>query len=77
MEREATAWAGQCMFDHQNAGRGENLAMHTAPWDYTRLISVGIQMWADEKRQYTYGTSGFSQATGHYTQVISFKSTKG
>ena len=71
LENEAAMWASNCMFDHQQRGRGENLAMHTAPWDYARLINTGITMWSDEKRQYTYGSSGFSQATGHYTQVSS------
>jgi hypothetical protein len=36
------------------------------------LIAKGIKAWYDEKSLWTWG-SGFSSATGHYTQVCNKK----
>ncbi|KAI9236013.1 MAG: CAP domain-containing protein [Podila humilis] len=64
-------WASQCKPVHSNSREyGENL--------YYDTRNVGIQeavnYWMSEAPKYDYNKPGFSQATGHFTQVV-WKST--
>lgn len=69
LENAALGWAQTCTQGHQNAGYGENLYMYTKNnYPERDLITKGIKAWYDEKSLWTWG-SGFSSATGHYTQV--------
>jgi uncharacterized protein YkwD len=67
----AQAWADRCVFEHSNAGLGENLAQGTG--DYSGANAVND--WYNEISAYDFNSPGFSDATGHFTQVI-WKSTK-
>lgn len=64
----AQQWADNCNFQHSNGGDGENLAMGYATFE------SAIQDWYNEVSQYNYGNPGFSEGTGHFTQIV-WKST--
>lgn len=65
----AQDWANKCVFEHSNNG-GENLAQGDGfpPAQF-------VQNWYDEIGQYDFNNPGFSDGTGHFTQVV-WKSTK-
>ena len=63
----AQEWANQCAFDHSSGNYGENLAMGTTG-AYT--IRDHVQGWYDEIGSYDFGNPGYSDATGHFTQVV-------
>ncbi|KAF4604326.1 hypothetical protein EYR40_001505 [Pleurotus pulmonarius] len=67
-------WANQCKFQHSNGqGKyGENLAAGTGG---SYGFSSGLKSWMDEASKYDYNHPGFSQGTGHFTQVV-WKSSK-
>ncbi|XP_041359634.1 cysteine-rich venom protein VAR8-like [Gigantopelta aegis] len=70
LAREALAWIQHCQMQHQQQGRGENLAMvygHGVNVDM--LVNTAVNGWYQEKNMWRYG-DGFSSATGHYTQMI-------
>lgn len=66
--KTAQAWADRCVFDHDTAsGFGENLAGGS---------EQPTEMWYEEIKDYNFAAPGFSQATGHFTQVVWRNSTK-
>jgi hypothetical protein len=70
LQREAQDWANRCTFSHSGvANRGENLYWGPAG---TNLDSnwAAVRWWYNEINQYNFGNPGFSQKTGHSTQVI-------
>lgn len=71
LAKTAQAWADRCVFEHSNTGLGENLAQGTG--DYSGADAVND--WYGEISAYDFNNPGFSDATGHFTQVI-WKSTK-
>ncbi|GAA5911564.1 hypothetical protein JCM5296_007210 [Sporobolomyces johnsonii] len=76
-------WVDNCKFEHSNGtllagGYGENLygissTAYTA--DTPVNATAGVDAWNDEESQYNYNSPGFSEATGHFTQVV-WKATK-
>ena len=57
----------KCNFAHEQAGRGENLAMNTAS-DVTANIDQAFTDWYNEKNQYNYAGKRCGVSC-HYTQV--------
>ncbi|KAG0650893.1 PRY family cell wall 2 [Hyphodiscus hymeniophilus] len=60
----AASWAGNCVFKHSGGPTGENLAA-----GYTNA-SQGVDAWGLERESYDWAKPGFSEATGHFTQVV-------
>ncbi|KAI8332606.1 CAP domain-containing protein [Chlamydoabsidia padenii] len=62
----AQAWANKCHYGHTNDPRyGENIAMGLHSWEST------MKAWSDdEEGLFDYRHGGFSQATGHFTQIV-------
>ncbi|KAF2967945.1 hypothetical protein GQX73_g5637 [Xylaria multiplex] len=57
-----------CKFAHSGGPYGENLAIGYAN------ATASVEAWGDEARKYNFRRPGFSQATGHFTQLV-WKST--
>ncbi|MDI1493312.1 MAG: hypothetical protein OHK93_005100 [Ramalina farinacea] len=57
-----------CKFAHTGGPYGENLAEGYPD------ITASIDGWGDERQEYNYADPGFSEATGHFTQLV-WKST--
>ncbi|KAF9027970.1 PR-1-like protein [Hymenopellis radicata] len=68
------SWANTCKFQHSISGSkyGENLYATTAKGG--DQIKAAVDSWMHEASKYDYNNPGFSQATGHFTQVV-WKST--
>ncbi|KAJ3564877.1 hypothetical protein NP233_g8000 [Leucocoprinus birnbaumii] len=63
----AASYAAQCNWGHSSGNYGENLyALSTSGG----TIQQAVQSWMDEASQYNYNDPGFSEATGHFTQVV-------
>ncbi|EEA24921.1 hypothetical protein TMatcc_008024 [Talaromyces marneffei ATCC 18224] len=61
----AKQWAEPCDWKHSGGPYGENLAE-----GYTNVTSA-IDAWAIESKEYKYSPpAGFSEKTGHFTQLI-------
>nr|BAI50822.1 hypothetical protein Td16 similar to antigen 5-like protein [Triatoma dimidiata] len=86
--QQASSWARTCEFEHnlptdkQGKQLGQNLALRRSTRPSKAKVSFGYWMknymvkgWFDEVKLYTFG-SGFSTATGHYTQLVWAKSSK-
>jgi hypothetical protein len=58
------SWAKQCHWRHSGGPTGENLALGYAN------ISAAIYAWYHEATLYSYSDPGFSEATGHFTQLV-------
>uniref|UniRef100_A0AB38ZEW3 Venom CRiSP 1 n=1 Tax=Oncocephalus sp. TaxID=2944721 RepID=A0AB38ZEW3_9HEMI len=86
-EKQAFSWASGCVFEHNspkdinNNPMGQNLYMKMSTlredvnatfYEWTDSMVEG---WYNEVRQYRFG-SGFSPATGHYTQLAWAKTAK-
>lgn len=71
LAKTAQAWADRCVFEHSSTNYGENLAQGTG--DYSGADAVND--WYGEISAYDFNNPGFSDATGHFTQVV-WKSTK-
>jgi hypothetical protein len=80
----AQRWANACTRDpmdprrfvHSPAGdrpdQGENLAWGTGNLD----AQTTVDLWYDEVKQYDFSSPGFSEATGHFTQMVWKNSTE-
>ncbi|KAL5365412.1 CAP domain-containing protein [Aspergillus floccosus] len=61
----AQHWADKCQWKHSHGPYGENLA-----FGYPNA-SAAVQAWGDEDALYNYQRpTGFSEATGHFTQLV-------
>lgn len=71
LEQRAADWVRRCVFRHQKAGFGENLAFlsSTGPAvpDSVAIYS-GLRNWYGERRLW-HGGTGHCGASCHYTQV--------
>jgi len=53
-----------CNFSHSGGPFGENIAAGLAN------ATAVVDAWADESALYNFNNPGFSEATGHFTQVV-------
>jgi Cysteine-rich secretory protein family len=61
----ASSWASNCQFEHSGGPTGENLAI-----GYPDMASA-IDAWGNERDLYDFnGPTGFSEETGHFTQLV-------
>jgi len=60
----AQNWSNGCVFQHSGGPTGENLAAGYAN------ASAAVDAWGLERESYNYGKPGFSEATGHFTQLV-------
>ncbi|KAE8445548.1 hypothetical protein EG329_013312 [Mollisiaceae sp. DMI_Dod_QoI] len=62
------AWVSKCLFQHSrgpgDSGPGENIAA-----GYTTLVA-SIDAWGLERVNYDWNNPGFSESTGHFTQLV-------
>ncbi|MCW5801864.1 MAG: hypothetical protein KIT31_05710 [Deltaproteobacteria bacterium] len=68
----AQSWANElksrgCVFGHSGGSFGENLAAGTTGSIDGKSVA---QMWYDEVKLYAFDRGGFSQDTGHFTQLV-------
>ena len=65
----AQSWASHCQWHHSGGPYGENLAA-----GYPN-VATAVDGWGNERAKYNFKTpTGFSEATGHFTQLV-WKST--
>ncbi|KAL2350790.1 CAP domain-containing protein [Cryomyces antarcticus] len=60
----ASSWAQGCQWAHSGGLAGENLASN-----YMNT-SAAIAAWAAEREVYSFQHPGFSETTGHFTQLV-------
>ncbi|KAI1191827.1 CAP domain-containing protein [Nemania serpens] len=53
-----------CAFAHSGGPYGENLALGYAN------ATASVEAWGDEGAKYNFGKPGFTEATGHFTQLV-------
>ncbi|KAH8681832.1 CAP domain-containing protein [Xylariales sp. PMI_506] len=56
--------SSSCAFEHSGGPYGENLAIGYAN------ATASVEAWGDEGAEYDYGNPGFSEQTGHFTQLV-------
>jgi hypothetical protein len=65
----AQSWASHCQFKHSGGPYGENLAAGFPN------VAASVDGWGNERAKYDFQIpTGFSEATGHFTQLV-WKST--
>ncbi|KAG6278366.1 hypothetical protein E4U47_005681 [Claviceps purpurea] len=69
LAQSSQTWANTCNFSHDSGG--EDLAYRTI----FKYWGEFVNMWGGERTQYNYDQPKFSEATGHFTQVV-WKNTK-
>ncbi|KAI5841805.1 CAP domain-containing protein [Morchella snyderi] len=70
MASYATSISAKCVFEHSGGPYGENLAAgYATPED-------AIEAWYAENTSYNYAAGLFSEATGHFTQLVWASATK-
>lgn len=62
--KTATSWSSGCEFKHSGGPTGENLAAGYAN------ASASVDAWGLERESYNWKKPGFSEATGHFTQLV-------
>jgi glioma pathogenesis-related protein 2 len=73
----ATRLAQQRAIEHRpNNNYGENLYMKGGQPPPVVNGRMPVAAWYDEIKGYTFGESGFSPQTGHFTQVVWKETTK-
>lgn len=60
----ATNWVSNCNFSHTGGPYGENLAEGYAN------ATAAVEAWGLERTEYNFGDPGFSEQTGHFTQLV-------
>ncbi|CAF9908609.1 MAG: hypothetical protein ALECFALPRED_004692 [Alectoria fallacina] len=60
----ATSWASKCQFTHSHGPSGENLAEGYAN------VTDAVDAWGDEGSHYDFKKGGFSESTGHFSQLV-------
>lgn len=78
LAKTAATWAAGCVFEHSGSkfgAIGENLAVGAGSgWsDKVEATKQGIKLWADESSKYT---GDYSDASGHWTQMVWKDTTK-
>lgn len=70
----AVEWARRCQFQHSSPGGayGENLYASSNVPD---PVADSVTQWYNEQSSYDFSAGGFSEATGHFTQVVWRSST--
>lgn len=53
-----------CDFEHSGGPYGENLAIGYGN------ATAAVDAWGDEREDYDFGDQGFSESTGHFTQLV-------
>ena len=53
-----------CDFEHSGGPYGENLAM-----GYLN-VTAAVEAWGEEREEFDFGDGGFSEETGHFTQLV-------
>ncbi|CAI7604858.1 unnamed protein product [Penicillium pancosmium] len=67
----AKKWAESCIWKHSDGPYGENLA-----FGYSNA-SAAVEAWGDERKMYDFDKpTGFTEATGHFTQLVWKKTTE-
>ncbi|CAM0143082.1 hypothetical protein VKS41_006158 [Umbelopsis sp. WA50703] len=64
LAKYAQNWSNGCVFKHSGGQYGENLGEGYSSW------KAVVDAWYDEAHLYDYSKPGFSEATGHFTQVV-------
>jgi len=65
----AQSYTEKCLWQHSGSDYGENLA-----GNYDSPTSA-IDGWASEDKMYSYSSPGFTEDTGHFTQLVWKKTT--
>lgn len=61
----ASSWASKCQWKHSGGPTGENLAIGYPD------MTAAIDAWGNERSMYDFsGPTGFSEKTGHFTQLV-------
>ncbi|KXL48636.1 hypothetical protein M433DRAFT_30432, partial [Acidomyces richmondensis BFW] len=60
----AQNYSHQCVFLHSGGPYGENLA------EGFSSVATSVDAWANEENEYDYADPKFSEATGHFTQLV-------
>ncbi|MCJ1288868.1 hypothetical protein MMC34_000399 [Xylographa carneopallida] len=60
----AADYAADCHWQHSGGPNGENLAQGYAN------VTDAVDAWGDERNEYDFNDPGFSEATGHFTQLV-------
>lgn len=55
---------GSCTFAHSGGPYGENLAL-----GYPDVVAA-VDAWGNERREYDFDHPGFTEQTGHFTQLV-------
>jgi len=77
LAKYANKYANKCVFQHTGGPYGENLyAIFPGYSNYVSGTEDGVMAWVNEVQHYNYSKPGFSDATGHFTQVVWKGSTK-
>ncbi|GAA5865446.1 hypothetical protein JCM3774_005639 [Rhodotorula dairenensis] len=66
----AQSWADKCIFQHGGGtalGAGENIAAYSGT---DSNVAYAISLWSDEASLYDFSKPGYSDATGHFTQMV-------
>ncbi|KAI1158409.1 CAP domain-containing protein [Nemania serpens] len=61
---KSDAVGAACAFAHSGGPYGENLALGYAN------ATASVEAWGDEGARYNFHKPGFSEATGHFTQLV-------
>ncbi|KAH8776729.1 CAP domain-containing protein [Diaporthe sp. PMI_573] len=64
MGAESPESGSECDFSHSGGPYGENLALGC------HELTGCVGLWGDEREQYDYDDPGFSEETGHFTQLV-------
>ncbi|KUI53622.1 Cell wall protein PRY3 [Cytospora mali] len=54
----------ECDFEHSGGPYGENLAIGC------NEVTGCVELWGDEREEYNFNDPGFSEETGHFTQLV-------
>ncbi|GLI70742.1 hypothetical protein VaNZ11_015768, partial [Volvox africanus] len=68
LAQAAQQWSNQCTWQHASGNFGQNLASGS----YRKVTDplYGIYLWYIEVCNYDFSNPGYSEATGHYTQMV-------